>query len=69
MKKPIKRGDYFLMPYRGKRIDLLVRATRRAYGEYWYARHFNGIPPTMSLLSSCHRCPPSLAKRIIKAHT
>ena len=65
----IKRGDYFLLPFRGERIDLLVRAVREIFpgtGQ-WETKSIRTGTSSVTFLSSCHRCPDSLAKRIINA--
>lgn len=65
--RPIKRGDYFLLPFAGKRRDLLVRAERphRLTG-HWTVSTARGRT-TLVLLSSCRRCPPSEVRRIMRS--
>ncbi len=68
MKKPIKRGDYFLMPFTGKARELLVRAVAPRTGlgaGQWQVAYLNGSN-SICLLTSCHRCPPSRVARILK---
>jgi hypothetical protein len=68
MKRKIKAGDYFLMPFAGKRIDLLVTAVRELPGfgpGQWEVRHENSGRLSTIFLPSCHRCLPSVAARIL----
>lgn len=65
--KDIQAGDYFLMPFKGKRRDLLVKAVQphSALGSgQWQACDVSGKTHSL-LLTSCRRCSPSLARRIL----
>lgn len=68
--KEIKQGDYFLLPYAGRKQDLLVRAERplRKYGTQWFV---SGRQRTESIveLASCQPVPPSTAKRLMSPNT
>lgn len=65
MSKPIKKGDYFLQPYKGRRRDLLVRAKaplqKGIDTGYWSCYGKAGY----IYLPSCTRVSPSLAARIL----
>ncbi len=64
----IKQGDYFLLPFAGNRIDLLVQAVAPGIdGQHWEAAYAkDGHSAGQVLLTSCRRCPPSLVARILK---
>lgn len=62
--KVINPGDYFLLPFSGKRCDLLVRAERPHQSGHWHVRYIDGRDGLV-LLSSCRRCSPSAAKKIL----
>lgn len=66
--KPIKRGDYFLMPYNGPRRENLSRVVR-CFGSQCEVT-YPGVPGLGSSLatlagSAARRCSPSLARRIL----
>lgn len=64
----IKQGDYFLLPFAGSRRSRLVKAIEEhKCSGHWYVEHTGGHK-NMVLLSSCKRCPPSLARRILTAN-
>ena len=66
MKKEIAAGDHFLLPYAGKKRDLLVRAVAPAYAGFsghWRVAYLDGRENVV-LLSSCKRVQPSEAKRL-----
>lgn len=66
MKRKIKRGDYFLMPFRGKRIELLVCAQEERQPGYWDVwDEGRGKINSMVFLGSCARISPSEARRIL----
>ena len=66
--KPIKRGDYFLLPYAGSRRDNLIRVIRPWPKGSRYdvlcitlgAESFAALDGT-----AAKRVPPSVAKRIL----
>jgi hypothetical protein len=70
-KRDPKPGDYYLKPYAGKRINLLVQAVEfHPSTGHWYVRNAKDGehgPVSLLLLSSCHRCSPSQAARILAA--
>lgn len=61
-----KLGDYFLLPYSGKRRDLIIKVVRPLYYGQWFCVSLKGQYEFLVLVSSCERCPPYLAKRILK---
>jgi hypothetical protein len=64
----IKKGQYFLLPFNDKRMNLLVRAVRHAVHcpeAMWDVLHVKKGYESTCLLSSCNRCSPSEAKRIM----
>ncbi len=64
--KQIKRGDYFLLPYKGSRLSNLVRAVRMMTSGNWIASYaINGHEGYITL-SACSRCPRSVVLRILK---
>jgi hypothetical protein len=64
--RAIQPGDFFLLPFKGTRRNLLVKAVRQVPGyQQWYVSNERGHE-TSVLLSSCRRCPPSVAQRILK---
>lgn len=66
-KREVKAGDYFLTPFAGTAQDRLVRAVEPGPAGHWYVTW--PCRPNMGqsymLLSSCHRCSPSRAARIL----
>lgn len=63
------KGDFFLAPFAGKRRDLLMRLIRPLPGfghNQWEYFNYGTRTKQVALISSCHRCSPSLAKRILK---
>lgn len=62
----IREGDYFLLPFKGRRIDLLVQATTEWKWGHWHVRRFNGRKDAgIYTLSSCKRIGPALALKIM----
>lgn len=69
--RPVKKGDMFLLPYKGVRIERLIRAIRKAPGldpRQWWCEWGRGGGDSVVLLSSCERCSPSEARRILKSY-
>jgi hypothetical protein len=66
-KRPIQAGDFFLLPFTGTRRSRLVKAVQPhpVGGGQWYASNEAGHT-SVTLLTSCQRCSPSLAKCITK---
>lgn len=66
-KKPIQAGDYFLLPYAGKRRERIVKAIQPhpVGGDQWIVSNERGMSSTV-LLSSCKRIAPSVVQRITK---
>lgn len=66
-KREPKAGDYFLLPFAGKPAQLLVQAIAPSHAGHWRVRYpaRPGVSESDVLLSSCHRCPPSRAARIL----
>lgn len=65
---PIKKGDWFIAPFKGRRIDLLEQAVKPwPWEPHWTVRNWKGEETSGILLSSCRRIGPLLAKRIIAA--
>lgn len=60
-------GDYYLMPYAGEKINLLVRAVRpHGVTTHWYVESFDGRKSErLALLESCEYCPPAVAAELI----
>ena len=66
MKREIQSGDYFLLPFKGKRIDLLVQADAEWNYGHWFVRRFNGCHDASTYtLSSCRRIGHALALKIM----
>lgn len=65
MKRPIKKGDSFLLPFRGTRKELLVMATGKTSCGQHECRNIHGHRSYINL-ESCHRVGPVEAKRIAK---
>jgi hypothetical protein len=67
-KREPKAGDYYLLPFAGRKRDLLVRVVAPGGGgghhRVGYAGR-TGMSESLVLLSSCHRCSPSRAARIL----
>jgi hypothetical protein len=64
----IKRGDYFLLPYAGEKIDLLVRATRSRTvvgSGYWDVRSHKDGSDTLIYLPTCTKITKQEAQAII----
>lgn len=66
-KREPKAGDHFLLPFAGKPKDLLVQALAPSHAGHWRVRYPGRTNAGESdvLLSSCHRCSPSRAARIL----
>lgn len=66
-KREPQAGDFFLLPYSGKRRDLLVKAIQPhpVGGGQWVVSYEDGRSNVV-LLSSCRRVSPSEADRICK---
>ena len=61
----IQHGDFFLLPYAGPRRRRLVKAVQfNLTTGHWYVSREDGYTSQV-LLSSCHRCPPSVVRRIL----
>ena len=59
-------GDYFLLPFAGQKIDLLVKAVApHALSAHWHAEFADGRT-NLVLLSSCYPCSPSEAHKILE---
>lgn len=65
--RQIQAGDFFLLPYAGPRRARIIKAVQPhcAGGGHWYVSNEAGNTSVV-LLTSCHRCAPSLVKRITK---
>lgn len=63
--KEIQTGDFFLLPYTGKKRDLLVKAIQPHFSGQWFAANEDG-QTSLYNLDSCDRCPPSLVRRLTK---
>jgi hypothetical protein len=69
MKRPIAKGEYYLMPFAGGRLENLVKVVRRevAHGpDFWRVRYVRTKFTTTSNLSACRRVSPSVAATILK---
>lgn len=64
-KKPIKKGDYFLLPFVGKRRQLLVQVIRPRL--YQHECRFVDGGRAMFCLEACQRVGPAEANRILGA--
>lgn len=68
--KPIKKGDYFLLPYRGARIDLLIQvcSVRGIVTESttYKCRSMVSGHESYHNLDGCRRIGPKLAKAILQ---
>lgn len=69
MTKEIKKGDWFIAPYRGRRVDLLEQAVRPwPWKPHWLTRDWKGtMNASQSLLSSCRRIGPRAVAKIVAA--
>ena len=65
--KSIEHGDFFLLPFKGRRRDLLVKAIQPSAcgGGRWHVSNEAGFTSTV-LLTSCRRVSPSVVARILK---
>ena len=65
--KGIEHGDFFLLPFKGRRRDLLVKAIQPSAcgGGRWHVSNEAGFTSTV-LLTSCRRVSPSVVARILK---
>ncbi|GIK74518.1 MAG: hypothetical protein BroJett021_35060 [Chloroflexota bacterium] len=62
----IKQGDYFLLPFAGSRKSRLVKAIEEhKHSGHWHVEDAYGRK-TFVLLSSCKRCSPSGAMKILR---
>lgn len=66
-KREPQPDDYYLLPFAGKQRDLLVQVVGPAVLGHHTVRYAGreGMGETRVLLSSCHRCAPSRAARIL----
>jgi hypothetical protein len=66
-KRNPKAGEYFLAPLKGEPRDLLMQAVRPGPAGHWYVSYpaHPNRAESYTLLSTCHRCTPSRAKRIL----
>jgi hypothetical protein len=65
--KGIEHGDFFLLPFKGRRRDLLVKAIQPSAcgGGRWHVSNEAGFTSTV-LLTVCRRVSPSVVARILK---
>ncbi len=65
--KSIEHGDFFLLPFKGRRRDLLIKAIQPSAcgGGRWHVSNEAGFTSTV-LLTSCRRVSPSVVARILK---
>jgi hypothetical protein len=66
--KEIKKGDHFLLPYKGTRKELLFKVIGPMFCGHHHVYYYGSDHTGEVLVSSCRRVSPSVVKRILKTY-